>query len=244
MIKKTSTAFTLVELSIVLLIIGLIIGGITAGSSLIQQAKLKAVISEIKQHQSEYNIFKVQFNYRAGDMPNAFQFWGATCGTNDIGLATSCNGNADGVVFNGAEANHAWIHLDLAGITPGNYIAAASLTASQTIGVTVPASKYGNSSGYIIRNIGYYNSNFNAALEFGNCTQTPFCNVNLYSSTEAYNVDSKIDDGLAGQGKFQTVGQVTGACTDQVWNSTTPGNYVLSGSNATIANCSSSLNLD
>jgi prepilin-type N-terminal cleavage/methylation domain-containing protein len=56
-------AFTLVELSIVLLIIGLIIGGITAGSSLIQQAKLRSLLSDSNNVTVAINSFKIQFNY-------------------------------------------------------------------------------------------------------------------------------------------------------------------------------------
>lgn len=41
-------AFTLVELAIVIVIIGLIIAGVLAGQSLVQQTKLRATISDVQ----------------------------------------------------------------------------------------------------------------------------------------------------------------------------------------------------
>ena len=44
---KDKKGFTLIELSIVIILIGLITAGIIAGSSLIQRAKLRTVVSDI-----------------------------------------------------------------------------------------------------------------------------------------------------------------------------------------------------
>ena len=49
--KNTRKAFTLIELSIVLIIIGLLIVAITSGSSLIRNAKLRSITNEAKQYQ-------------------------------------------------------------------------------------------------------------------------------------------------------------------------------------------------
>jgi prepilin-type N-terminal cleavage/methylation domain-containing protein len=95
--QKNYSGFTLVELSIVLLIIGLIIGGITAGSSLIQQANLKKIINEQNNLRSAINNFKIQFNALPGDFSSAANFWpSATCTSGTV--PSGCNGNADGVV--------------------------------------------------------------------------------------------------------------------------------------------------
>ena len=46
--------FTLVELTIVMVIVGLIIAGIAGGKSLIDQARLRSVISEMDEYNTAY----------------------------------------------------------------------------------------------------------------------------------------------------------------------------------------------
>lgn len=49
--------FSLIELSIVLIIIGLLIAGITGGASLIKSAELRSVMSEIRNYQTAINAY-------------------------------------------------------------------------------------------------------------------------------------------------------------------------------------------
>ena len=57
--NKKHLGFTLVELSIVIIIIGFLIAGISGGKSLIEQAKLNSVISELQKYQLIYNNFQL-----------------------------------------------------------------------------------------------------------------------------------------------------------------------------------------
>ena len=59
---KNNKGFTLIELSIVLIIIGLLVAGITAGSSLIRAAKIRAVINESTTYRTAYNAFFSLYN--------------------------------------------------------------------------------------------------------------------------------------------------------------------------------------
>ena len=61
--KKRTQGFTLVELSIVIIIIGFLISGISAGQSLIQQAKLNSVITEFMEFDTALQAFKIRYNY-------------------------------------------------------------------------------------------------------------------------------------------------------------------------------------
>lgn len=61
-------AFSLIELSIVLIIIGLLVAGITGGQSLINNAKLKNVLTEIKEYEQAVNIFYSLKNRIPGDL--------------------------------------------------------------------------------------------------------------------------------------------------------------------------------
>ena len=74
-------AFSLVELSIVLVILGLLTGGILAGQSLIRAAELRAVTTEYQRYVAAVQTFRDKYMALPGDMPNAIAFWGAAHAT-------------------------------------------------------------------------------------------------------------------------------------------------------------------
>jgi prepilin-type N-terminal cleavage/methylation domain-containing protein len=63
--------FTLVELSIVIIIVGLIIATVSVGQSLIKQSEIRTVISEVNGHNTSLLTFKSIYNALPGDMMNA-----------------------------------------------------------------------------------------------------------------------------------------------------------------------------
>lgn len=65
---KRKQGFTLVEISIVLVIIGLIVGGILTGRDLIRASQLRGLISEVEQFQTAANTFRIKYNQLPGDM--------------------------------------------------------------------------------------------------------------------------------------------------------------------------------
>src|ERR1700743_3469732 len=91
--------FPLIELSIVLVIIGLIVGGILVGQDMIKAAEVRAQISQIEKYNQAVNTFKAKFQAIPGDMgvSTATQF-GFTPGTGCTGgLANrDSNGLLDG----------------------------------------------------------------------------------------------------------------------------------------------------
>lgn len=117
--------FSLVELSIVILIIGLLVAGISSGTKLIQQAELRSIISEFEEIQVAYKTFQATYDAIPGDMGDASVFFSG-CATGGVGNV-NCNGNGDGqVTFNmgdesngdqlGDEPYKVFRHLNLAGI--------------------------------------------------------------------------------------------------------------------------------
>jgi len=93
--------FTLIELSIVLVIIGLIVGGVLVGRDLIQAAELRSTISQIEKYDSAVHTFQLKYqDDLPGDMPSrdAAQFGfaarqgGVGHGDGD-GILTGGNGN-------------------------------------------------------------------------------------------------------------------------------------------------------
>jgi prepilin-type N-terminal cleavage/methylation domain-containing protein len=123
--KKLRQGFTLVELSIVIIIIGFLISGISAGASLIKSAKLNSVITEMTSHEQAYFAFITRYGQMPGDFSNANAFWASGCTV----TAANCSGNGDGFIKwqmgdlgagTGDETKRVWKHLFLAGLTTFN----------------------------------------------------------------------------------------------------------------------------
>lgn len=84
--------FSLVELSIVLVILGLLTGGILAGQSLIRAAELRSVSTEQSRWVTAANSFRDKYFALPGDFRDATKFWnlqvsGSGC-TSSSGVAT------------------------------------------------------------------------------------------------------------------------------------------------------------
>lgn len=110
--KSSKTAaqrgFTLVEIAIVLVIIGLLLGGVLKGQSLIDSAKVKNIIQQANSLTSAVNAYQDKFRALPGDDPLA---------TVHVPGATG-NGNGDGQI---TEYQLAPQHLALAGFITGSY---------------------------------------------------------------------------------------------------------------------------
>ena len=102
--------FTLVEIAIVLVIVGLLLGGVMKGQELINSAKARSLVSKIKSVEVAWNTFKDRYQAKPGDFNQAVR---------DLGGPT-VNGNGDGFVSMD-ESNDVWSHLSIAGLVSGNY---------------------------------------------------------------------------------------------------------------------------
>ena len=93
--KRHSQGFTLVELSIVLIILTLLIGGILISSdATLGRANVSALISKISDLSSATRSFKGRFGYYPGDIPNAQT-------TVSAGISNACHYSASASVGNG-----------------------------------------------------------------------------------------------------------------------------------------------
>ncbi|MFA6920718.1 MAG: prepilin-type N-terminal cleavage/methylation domain-containing protein [Gallionella sp.] len=105
-------AFSLIELSIVLVILGLLTGGILAGKSLIHAAELRSLLSDRTRYITVAHTFRDKYFFLPGDIPNATSFWDAADNGDGSGLdcidaqgtnypsntRSTCNGNGNGQV--------------------------------------------------------------------------------------------------------------------------------------------------
>ena len=223
------SGFSLVELSIVLVILGLLTGGILAGQSLIRASELRAVTTEYMRYTTAFQAFRDKYFAVPGDFNNATAFWGSAGGTGSdttcqnaahTGTLT-CNGNGDGAVFDNTGSNgiqeqyHTWQHLANAGLIEGSYTAANG----QFIGVTVPASKLSGAYWHARNGQGYatpggttvyagdandYGVDYGKNMfRFRNTTwSTTVAGTAPLKPEEAWNIDKKLDDGMPGTGRI------------------------------------------
>ncbi|MCE2926590.1 MAG: type II secretion system GspH family protein [Rickettsiales bacterium] len=117
--RSQISGFTLVELSIVLVIIGLITGGVLVGRDLIFAAQVRQQISQIESLDVATNTFKLKYNAIPGDIKNASELNLGTAG------GPGDNGNGNGQLDVGAgsvlETHRFWHHLSRSNLINGTY---------------------------------------------------------------------------------------------------------------------------
>ena len=224
--------FSLVELSIVLVIVGLLVGGILAGQSLVRASELRSVTTEQQRYVTAALAFRDKYFGLPGDFSNATRIWGRMLTTNGCSTNSSasqistgaCDGDGDGAiesagVGNAAEAFQFWRQLALAGMIEGDYtgLASATHTWGAERGVNSPAAKLGRST-WMAWNIDMSGSAVMFDHDYGNALSNGGDNANswparmIMKTEEAWNIDTKLDDGHATRGKVWAVG----------WDSCTP----------------------
>jgi prepilin-type N-terminal cleavage/methylation domain-containing protein len=124
-LRNQQQGFTLVEIAIVLVIIGLLLGGILKGQEMITQAKIKNVIADFSGVSAAYHGYQDRYRAIPGDDPNAGTRWASM--TNPAPVPGDGNGIVSGTYNNGGatcttavEACSWWDHLRKAGFVSGN----------------------------------------------------------------------------------------------------------------------------
>lgn len=117
--KKQQAGFTLIELAIVLVIIGLLLGGVLKGQELINSAKVKNMATDFKNIQVYIYGYQDKFKALPGDdAAVATHIAGATPASNGTQGNAVIQGNWD-TTTNGDESCVFWQHVRLSGLAPG-----------------------------------------------------------------------------------------------------------------------------
>jgi prepilin-type N-terminal cleavage/methylation domain-containing protein len=205
--------FTLIELSIVLVIIGLLAAGILVGQDLIHAAELRATVAQIETFKTSVNTFRLKYDCLPGDCASALAFGLGTAG------GPGDNGDNNGILYDtdpdpGAallslahESYNFWYHLSRANLVAGNFPGWQAQTTA-VAGVDFPETKLGKGGIWISpavildhngiaevlngHNPPRTNSFWLASID----TSVPFFINGALQPLEAYQIDTKLDDGM------------------------------------------------
>jgi prepilin-type N-terminal cleavage/methylation domain-containing protein len=225
---RQTRGFTLVEVAIVVMIAGLLVGGVLRGQELVQQARAKSLVNDFSGVAAAVLAYRDRYNAWPGDDSGAGTRW------TSAGLGTVVAGNGDGVIggsYNDvptpAQANDpttitvgaggtgesllAWWHMRLAGFVfgPLNGPGAANLPLTAAGGI-----------------LGLQNGTTVAGMFPGIMA----C-ANDLSDKIALTVDAQIDDMVPTTGQVRTRRQAAAGAPPPALTATTAFNdYVEDGS--------------
>lgn len=240
---KTIRGVTLVEIAIVLVIIGLLLGGVLKGQELINNARVRAIADQQLGMQVAWNAFQDRYQAIPGDFPRAVRY-----------IKRTRNGLGDGIIAQPSAGNASEMFLALNHLTQAGLLrcsecqltndeiteAPAAFASTEVDGSRGLRNTYGGIMG-IFHDDDWYqldsNQGSRTADNFILFSHTgPLVPSNILSE-----IDLKIDDGYANTGSFRysiwnpTVadnGQATGAvgeCTNQEGQPTSQGSIDFAG---------------
>jgi len=200
---KRQHGFTLVEIAIVLVIIGLLLGGILKGQEMITQAKIKNTVADFSGISAAYYGYQDRYRAIPGDDPGATRWSGAT------------NGSGNGVVagkYNSQTATDEsllwWDHLRRAGFVSGS-------------GTNQPFNAF---SGFI----GVQTGDAAGGTALGGFSGLIICSANIPDKV-AIAVDTQMDDGLIDKGTVR--GQLQTAPNPDIQAAAATTAYAETGTN-------------
>lgn len=181
---KQQKGFTLVEMAIVLVIIGLLLGGVLKGQELIDNSRIKNAVNDLKGVSAAYNAYFDRFRQMPGDDGNI----GALTARGGNWTTVTLAGDLDGVLdvalaetFTGAGENAAFFaHTRAAGFLSGN---------PALVGVAaLPRNAFGGLIGVT------------SGTAYGFPANGRYVCMGSVSGKAARAVDTTMDDGIPGTG--------------------------------------------
>ncbi len=205
--------FTLVELAIVLVIIGLIIGGVLVGQDMIRGAAIRATAGQFEKYNAAVNTFRDKYRQLAGDatLTVAAQFSmpvrpagsGGRGQHDGNGVLESC---AVGAVDIGCETVTFWEDLNWAGLLESTFnqpVANALPTwTTNNISLFIPSARLAQG---VYINAYYATGHHYYQLGGLNVISNTLTLFNAVSPLQAYNIDQKLDDGRPATGNTVAV---------------------------------------
>jgi prepilin-type N-terminal cleavage/methylation domain-containing protein len=226
--------FTLVEIAIVLVIIGLLLGGILKGQELINSARVRNMADQSSGIQAAYYGFIDRYRQVPGDMlgTTACTVVGSAvdstnCPAGTVGGIAATNGQ-NGRIDMWEEAGGVWTHLSVAGFLSGTYGGVTAAPAAYEGGTVttppqVPANAYQNA--ILLGMLDDYDEATGAA----NAIVRLAYSFGAAPASILRELDVKLDDSLPGSGivRATTSAANTGEATDDFGAGGTAGFEVV-----------------
>ena len=240
--QRSKSGLSLVELSIVLVIFGLLISAIAYGMHLVQQAKMMKVGQEFKKYSQMMHGFYGIYREYPGLMRTAFSRWGTKCAA----TAAECDCfvcDAWGEYYGFSSSNtgtqdtiKVWVHLWLAGFLDREMKMLTGGSYDVEVGTHVPPSVFHRRSGFWMDDgmlrYGLSGSNPKVftnkehVMVLGHKAPSGWTWHPLFTPTEAMYLDRKISDGNALTGKLRgSAGGITAVAHANDPCHTTTGEY-------------------
>ena len=184
--KNNQSGFTLIEIAIVMVIIGLLLGGVLKGQSMINSAKVRSLNNNVDGISAAWFSFQDRYRTFPGDMLPA-------TATAQIGGTGGFGGDNNGIIA-GLEASAVWVHLASAGFISGSYSGAAIVAVYSCPTTVCPDNRF--QLGFVI---------VNSAITF---PAPAVAAHRLYTGsnipvTIVAELDRKIDDGIPTTGSVR-----------------------------------------
>lgn len=244
MIQHIKSGFSLLEMAVVLTIIGLIIGASLVGQDMMHSAEINNLLTQLDKYKTTTDTFRIKYESLPGDMPDAFDQWGATASCTNADVAADnegCNGDGDNL-WETNESFRYWHHLFLAGLADGVWNCAVDISACSHI-----PSEFGPDIAFDGAALTFYATSYaipSIMPSAANVLQLSGSDngTHVYSTlaslkpVDAARLDDKIDDGLPETGKVQAATNNTLATGDCVDTAPTPHIYEISNDATVVCN--------
>ncbi len=214
-------AYTLVELAIVLVVVGFVVGAVLIGHDLLRSSQTRSALAQIERYQHAVSVFRAKYNALPGDMNASlartygFAPRGAYAGEGDgDGVIEGVHADAArsncGVCESAGETVLFWVDLSASSdinenLIGKNFVAATAANVPDKIAPAelehyFPVARLGSKNYFYVYSkdrVNYFGLSAIGTVQADGVMRS----IPMISAEQAYSIDRKIDDGYPQSGE-------------------------------------------